>query len=115
MIAVIIALVLGAIVSVAYVWSLVGGVAQARREMSVHGGADLGEAQRIDQGVLERQEVGLFWKSAAGVGLSILAIALIAVHPALWYVLPFLSLGTALAVVAAFAIDRVPAATPGRD
>jgi hypothetical protein len=52
------------------------------------------------------QARGFTWKALGGVAASTAVLALISATPSAWYLLPFLSIGSAVAVVVAFLIDR---------
>jgi len=64
--------------------------------------------QLVDDHVFNQQEIGVLWKAAAGLILSAIVLWLITVSPAVWYVVPFLGLGTSLAVILAFILDKDP-------
>jgi len=100
-----IAVAAGIIVATVYLASIVRSLRRARREMQRHGGAQLSQAALVHDQVFVDQEAGMFWKAAAGLVLSTLALVLLMTGPALWYLVPFLSIATAIAVIAAFALD----------
>lgn len=106
MTAVYLATFVGIVVAVIYIWSVFRGLSRARKEMAVHGGAQLGQIEAVNDSVYHEQEAGLGWKTATGLVLSILALALVVTSPKLWYAVPFLSIATAIAVIAAFAIEE---------
>lgn len=106
MTAVYVATIVGIIVAAIYIWSVVRGLKRARQEMAVYGGAQLGQIEAVKDGVYEAQEAGLGWKTATGLVLSVIALALIVTSPVLWYIVPFLSIATAIAVIVAFAIEE---------
>ena len=103
------ALVLGVVVTVAYLAVIYRGFAKSKAEMAAHGGAQLGEVQLVEDRVFKEQEVGIFWKAATGLVLSIVILWLISVNASIWYAVPFLGLGTSLAVIVAFILDKDPA------
>jgi hypothetical protein len=105
-----VALILGLVVSVAYIFVIYRGFGVSKAEMATHGGAQLGEVSLVDDRVFKEQEIGIVWKAAAGLVLSVIALWLISVSASIWYVVPFLGVGTSLAVIVAFMIDKDPAA-----
>jgi hypothetical protein len=105
-----VALILGLIVSVAYIFVIYRGFGASKVEMATHGGAQLGEVSLVDDRVFKEQEIGIVWKAAAGLVLSVVVLWLISVSASIWYVVPFLGVGTSLAVIVAFMIDKDPAA-----
>jgi hypothetical protein len=64
--------------------------------------------QLVDDHVFNQQEIGVLWKTAAGLILSAIVLWLITVSPAVWHVVPFLGLRTSLAVILAFILDKDP-------
>jgi hypothetical protein len=55
----------------------------------------------------ELGDAGTFtWKALGAVGVSTVVIALLGVNSLFWYVPAILAIGTAVAVVSAFLIDR---------
>jgi hypothetical protein len=74
--------------------------------MAAYGGARLGEVTLTDDRVFKEQEIGIIWKSAAGLILSGAILWLISINADVWYVVPFLGLGTSLAVILAFILDK---------
>jgi predicted Kef-type K+ transport protein len=109
MIAAYLALVAGIIVAIAYLIVIFRGFHKSKAEMAAHGGAQLGEVQLVGDNVFDEQEVGILWKAAAGLILSGAVLWLVTLSPVVWYAVPFLGLGTSLAVIAAFQLDRDPA------
>ncbi|MGB7102094.1 MAG: hypothetical protein WBD95_25445 [Xanthobacteraceae bacterium] len=104
-----VALVLGIVVAIAYLAVMYRGFGKSKAEMAAHGGAQLGEVQLVEDRVFKDQEIGIVWKAAAGLVLSIVVLWLISVSPSIWYAVPFLGLGTSLAVIVAFMLDKDPA------
>ncbi len=100
------ALILGIIVAVVYLVVIYRGFGKSKAEMATFGGAQLGEVALIDDRVFKEQEIGIVWKSAAGLILSGVILWLISVNASIWYVVPFLGLGTSLAVILAFLLDK---------
>jgi hypothetical protein len=95
-----IALVIGVITAVAYVSLAAQAFVRVRRRSAtpattlVHDDADYdGQARNFT------------WKAAGGVIASTLVLVLISVTPLAWYVLPFLAIGTSIAVITAFLLD----------
>lgn len=96
----------GIVVAIAYIVSVWRGLTNAKAEMIRHGGAQIGEIQETEDQIFFDQEVGSLYKSAAGVVLSTVALVLLILSPTLWYLVPFLSIGTAIAVIAAFIVEE---------
>jgi hypothetical protein len=115
MIAAYISLIAGAVVSLAYLIAVWRGLISAKQEMARYGGAQIGEIKAVDDQVFRAQESGILWKSVAGVVLSTAALVVLILSPSFWYLVPFLGIGTAVAVIAAFAVesrsDRAPPAS----
>ena len=107
MIAFYIALVLGGIIAVAY---LALGYAEFQRARKTYGAA----VETATDDELEAQGRGFTWVALGGVVVSTSLLVLISHTGWAWYILPFLSLGSALAVVAAFVVDREEAAAQSR-
>lgn len=101
MVAFYIALVVGLVTAVVYVTLAVQAFARVRRSV-LDGTAEI--ADPVD--VYDGQSVGFAWKAGAGVVASTLVIVLISSGPGWWYLVPFLAIGTALAVIVAFLVDR---------
>lgn len=89
MTAFVIALAVGAVVTAVYIALAVRDIRRLRAA-----GPDLG-------GELGGSD-GFTWKAGIGVALSVLLLVGISVSPAIWYVLPFLAIGSAIAVIVAF-------------
>jgi hypothetical protein len=100
------ALLLGIIITVAYLVTIYYGFGKSKAEMAAHGGAQLGEVSLIDDQVFKDQEVGVVWKASAGLVLSVVVLWLISASASVWYAVPFLGLGTSLAVICAFVLDK---------
>jgi hypothetical protein len=97
------ALAAGFIIAVAYLGLVVEEFLRSRREyLAGIGGAD----DAHDPLEYERQEGGFSWVAAGAVVVSTLLIVLISVTGRAWYILPLLSLGSAVAVIVAFVSDR---------
>lgn len=109
------ALVTGIVVAIAYLVVIFHGFRKSKAEMAAHGGAQLGEVQIVGDSVFDDQESGIIWKAAAGLILSGVVLWLVTLSPAVWYAVPFLGLGTSLAVIAAFQLDKDPEAAPVLD
>lgn len=100
------ALVAGTIVTIVYLLVVLRGFRKSKAEMAAFGGAQLGEVQLFSEDVFKDQEEGIVWKASAGLVLSGLVLWLITLNPAFWYGVPFLGLGTSIAVISAFLLDR---------
>jgi len=94
-----IALVLGGIVAVAYITL---GFEEFRRARRTYGET----AEIPSDASLDSQGRGFTWVALGGVVVSTTLLVLISHSGWSWYILPFLSLGSALAVVVAFLADR---------
>lgn len=99
MIAFYIALVLGGIIAIAYIAL---GYAEFQRARQTYGEA----AEAAEDNDLDAQGRGFTWVAIGGVVVSTTLLVLISHTSWAWYILPFLSLGSALAVVTAFVVDR---------
>jgi len=100
-----ISLIVGIVVAIVYVVAVWRGLINAKREMARHGGAQIGEIQDVKEQVFTQQEPGALLKSAAGIVLSTVALVLLIWSPVFWYLVPFLSIGTAVAVIVAFIVE----------
>ena len=96
----------GIVVAIAYLAVIYRGFGKSKAEMAAYGGAQLGEVTLTDDRVFKEQEIGIIWKSAAGLILSGVILWLISVNANIWYAVPFLGLGTSLAVIHAFILDK---------
>jgi hypothetical protein len=103
----------GILLTIAYLAVIYRGFGKSKAEMAAYGGAQLGEVTLTDDRVFKDQEIGIIWKSAAGLVLSSAILWLISVNANIWYVAPFLGLGTSLAVIFAFILDKEDAPRPG--
>lgn len=95
------ALVLGSVTAVGYVALAARSFVRTRRRM-------LAGAHQTAV-VSPEQESGsrwIGWKALAGVVASTLVLVAISVSPTAWYLLPFLAIGSSLAVITAFLVDR---------
>ncbi|BBY73947.1 hypothetical protein MPRF_08460 [Mycolicibacterium parafortuitum] len=109
MIAFWIAVVVGGIVGVIYVTLGVQAFFRVRRDVLAL--AESGAAAEIDTAGLEQENNRSFtWKALAAVVTSTAVIVLLGVSPVFWYIPAVLAIGSAVAVIAAFVIDRKAAA-----
>jgi hypothetical protein len=110
-----IALIIGAGVAVIYLWLVIAEFRRVRREFTAGGtGAALAAVRDEDRPeVYERQGRNFSWMAGGGVVISTSLLALASVTASAWYVLPFLAIGSAIAVILAFLVDRREAATAG--
>jgi hypothetical protein len=100
MIAFWIAVVVGVVVGAAYVALAVQSFVRVRRDV-------LSGAATAELDVIDDDEHGVFtWKALGGLGGSTLVIALLGIGGAFWYLPAILAIGSAVAVIAAFLIDR---------
>jgi hypothetical protein len=96
MTAFVIAVIVGVVVAVVYV--AFAGVEIAR----VRAG---GRSEVEDPSVYEGQGRGFTLKASLGALASVLLLVGVSVAPGFWYVLPFLAIGSSIAVIVAFATD----------
>jgi hypothetical protein len=103
MIAFWIAVVVGIVVAVAYIGLGVQAFLRVRRDVLA-----LAESgQPDDLSTDELGDAGTFtWKALGAVAVSTVVIALLGVNSLFWYVPAILAIGTGIAVVSAFLIDR---------
>ena len=94
MTAFVIALAVGVVVAAVYVTLAVGSIGRLRSAGAV--ADDAGPVGGSD---------GFTWKAGIGVLLSVALLVGISVSSAVWYVLPFLAIGSAVAVILAFLED----------
>lgn len=100
-----IAVVVGAVVAVVYVALGVQAFARVRRD--VLAAAAGSHQEELDVHTLEGERYGVFtWKAAGAVVVSTTVIVLLGVNGLFWYVPAILAIGSSVAVVAAFLIDR---------
>ena len=109
MIAFWIAVVVGVAVGIVYITLGVQAFFRVRRD--VLASAASGETAELDVAALEATNGGAFaWKALAAVAASTSVIVLLGVSPVFWYLPPILAIGSAVAVIVAFVIDRRSAA-----
>ena len=101
MTAFIIALVAGIIVAAIYLGLVVKSFVDIRGRILSGIGDDLGSDE-----IYDAQAGGFTVKAGLGAIASIIVIALIGLTPSIWYLVPFLAIGTAIAVIEAFLVDR---------
>ena len=89
MTAFVIALAVGSVVGVVYIALAVRDI----RRLRTAGAEPVGEVGGSD---------GFTWKAGIGVALSVLLLVGISISQAVWYVLPFLAIGSSIAVIVAF-------------
>jgi hypothetical protein len=94
-----IALVLGGVIAVAYIAL---GFEEFQRARRTYGET----AEIASDASLDKQGHGFTWVALGGVVVSTTLLVLISRWGWAWYILPLLSLGSALAVVVAFVADR---------
>lgn len=100
-----IALILGGLVAVAY---LALGFEEFQRARRTYGTS----VDAVSDDDLDAQGRGFTWVALGGVVVSTTLLVLISHTSWAWYVLPFLSIGSALAVVVAFLVHRDGAEAP---
>jgi hypothetical protein len=94
------ALAVGTVIAVAY---LTLGYQEFRRARRTY---DSAAPDADETAVFAEQEGKFTWVALGGVIVSTGLLVLASISGAAWYILPFLSLGSALAVVVAFVVDR---------
>jgi uncharacterized ion transporter superfamily protein YfcC len=104
MIAFWIAVVIGIVVGAAYLTLGVQAFLQVRRDALVS--AESADQVEIDTTGLEDDNRSFTWKAVGAVMASTLVIVLLGVSPVFWYIPAILAVGSAVAVVFAFVIDR---------
>ena len=104
-----IALVVGIAVAVVYVTLVLQTFLRLRRSV-INGTAGPVSSDAPD--TYERQGRNFGWKAGAGVVVSTGLLGLVSLTGNAWYVLPFLGLGSSIAVIIAFLIDKREAPTP---
>jgi hypothetical protein len=98
------AVVIGIGVGAAYLTLGVQAFFQVRRDALAQ--AESGGVVEIDTTGLEDHNRSFTWKAAAAVVASTTVIVLLGVSPTFWYLPAILAIGSAIAVVTAFVIDR---------
>ncbi|WP_193046335.1 hypothetical protein [Mycolicibacterium baixiangningiae] len=104
MIAFWIAVVVGVVVGVLYLALGVQAFLRVRRDVLAL--AASGEAPVLDLEGLDDDTATFTWKALGAVVLSTSVIVLLGLNGLFWYIPPVLAIGSAVAVVAAFLIDR---------
>jgi uncharacterized ion transporter superfamily protein YfcC len=106
MIAFWIAVVVGVAVGVVYITLAVQAFAQVRTE--VLASATTGASDELSGGQVDEvdDEEGFTWKAVGAVVLSTLVIVLLGVSSVFWYLPAILAIGSSVAVITAFVIDR---------
>jgi hypothetical protein len=103
-----IAAVLGAVTAVLYLGLALRAFLRVRRTVLAGKADELG-----DDATYARQGGDFTWKAGAGVVASISVIAALSLGGGWWYLVPFLAIGSAVAVVVAFLYDELTATDPG--
>ncbi|MDF2823422.1 MAG: rane protein [Mycobacterium sp.] len=99
-----VAVVVGIVVSVAYITLGVQAFFRVRKDVLAL--AASGQTADLDTAALESNDAGSFsWKALGAVVISTSVIALLGVSPVFWYLPAILAIGSAVAVIAAFLID----------
>jgi len=120
MIAFYIALTVGSVVAVTYITLVLSAFFRVRRSLasaqpdladadtSNGAGAQRGHtaADGDTPDVYQQQGRNFAWKAGGGVVVSTGLLAAISLTPSAWYILPFLGIGSSLAVITAFLVDR---------
>jgi hypothetical protein len=100
-----IAAVLGSITAVVYLALALRSFLRVRRAVLAGAADELG-----DDSTYAKQGGDFTWKAGAGVVASISVIAALSLGGGWWYLVPFLAIGSAIAVVVAFIFDEVKGA-----
>jgi hypothetical protein len=108
MIAFYIALAAGIAIAIVYITLVLRTFLRLRR--SVIDGTAASNAEGSAEGY-EQQGRNFGWKAGAGVVASTGLLTLVSLTGWAWYILPFLGLGSSVAVIAAFLIDGKETAT----
>jgi hypothetical protein len=112
MIAFYIALVAGTAIAIVYITLVLRAFLRLRRSVIDGTAASTASSTAEDSAEgYEQQGRNFGWKAGAGVVASTGLLALVSLTSWAWYILPFLGLGSSIAVIAAFLIDRKEAAT----
>jgi uncharacterized ion transporter superfamily protein YfcC len=99
------ALVVGVVIAVVYFALGVQAFLRVRKEVLALAAA--GETSELDVTALDNEESTTFtWKALGAVIASTTVIVLLGVNSLFWYIPPILAIGSAVAVIAAFLIDR---------
>jgi predicted metal-binding membrane protein len=110
MIAFWIAVVVGVVVAVAYIALAVQAFLRVRNEVLAAG--TTGSTDELDAGEIDQD--GVFtWKAFGAVVISTAVIVLLGVNSVFWYLPAALAIGSSIAVVTAFVIDRRSTAKQG--
>jgi hypothetical protein len=104
MIAFWIAVVVGVVVAAAYITLGVQAFFRVRRDVLAV--AESGPPDDLPTDALDDRADTFTWKAVGAVGASTVVIALLGVNGLFWYVPAALAIGSSVAVVAAFLIDR---------
>jgi hypothetical protein len=99
MTAFVIAVVVGSLVAIVYVF-LAGAQIGRVRERVLAGGREID-----DPSVYDGQGRGFTVKATLGALASVLLLVGVSAGPGFWYVLPFLAIGSSIAVIVAFLTD----------
>lgn len=105
MVAIIFAVVLGTATAVAFVALAVDAFRRLRVEIAA-ADTGLGSVPPASGDVDASEREGFPLKAAGGVVASTLMLVLISASPVAWYVTPFLAIGSSIAVVVAFLLER---------
>jgi hypothetical protein len=108
MIAFWIAVVVGVVVAVAYIGLGIQAFARVRRDVLAL--AASGQPADLSTEGLDDDAGNFTWKAIGAVIVSTAVIALLGVNSVFWYIPAVLSVGSSIAVVSAFVIDRRSAA-----
>ncbi|HEX6519624.1 MAG TPA: hypothetical protein VF070_06345 [Streptosporangiaceae bacterium] len=106
-----IALSIGIVVAATYLALVFDAFGRSRREFAAGTPAQADGDDRPE--VYERQGRNFSWMAGGGVIVSTTLLVLVSVAGWTWYILPFLGIGSAVAVILAFLIDRRGAAREG--
>jgi uncharacterized ion transporter superfamily protein YfcC len=104
MIAFWIAVVVGVVVGVAYIYLGVEAFFRVRRDVLAL--AESGQTAELDVDGLDDDGRVFTWKAVGAVIASTAVIALLGVSSLFWYIPAILAIGSSVAVVSAFVIDR---------
>jgi hypothetical protein len=96
-----IAVLLGVVTGVVYVACVLRSFRQARRELLADSAVPSGVPSTT-----RSTDYKYAWKALGGVGMSTFIVVMLSVSPTAWSLVPFLAIGSSIAVITAFFIDH---------
>lgn len=101
MAAFVIAVIVGVVVAIIYLTLVIQAFIEVRGRALSGIGDDLGTDE-----IYDAQGGRFVLKAGLGAVASVVVITLIGLTPSVWYLVPFLAIGTSIAVIEAFLTDR---------